>query len=317
MDMYDGLISNPFTRRALLKGAGAAGVGMVLAPVAQALPVNAQSGGDLQDILNITCTTEEFGITFLTAGINNAKAGKFNQPVPDLVVAILEAARAQEQFHLDYFRSLGGRALTDTFTIPDPKLVTDVPSFFGAVAGQEEREIAAQLAAMKTFTELGRIDIVKGSFQYASEEAEHRVLANYVAGARPANDRAFEPLLYNSIQDFLAQMKQLGFIGGSGTLATYPGPSVINATNVIERTPGGPMVNCTAAAATSAAPVPVAPAAGGQIPTQMPATGSGYSAATEGGLFGLLGAVGLGTAVMAALVELRERGRTEADDSLH
>ncbi len=303
MNALTEITNAPLVRRTLFKGAGALGAGAMLAQAGMVGQAAAQSGSDIQNILNVTATVEKFGVTFLTAGINNAKAGKFNAPIADSVIAVLQAARAQEQFHLDFFQGLGGRSLTDTFTIPDPKLVTDVVTFFSAVAAEEEREIAAQLASMKVFTAMGRTDLVKTFFQYAAEEAEHRVLANYVAGARPANDRAFEPMLYNTTDDIITALKQLGLIGGSGPAATYPGPSVIDPTNVIERTPGGPMVDCAAASASAASTGGTA-----QIPAQMPNTGGGYGASSAG--WGLMGAATLGSAAVAALIQLRNRVHT-------
>lgn len=91
-----------------------------------------------------------------------------------------------------------------------------------------------------------RADLVKVSFQYAAEEAEHRVLANYAAGKRPANDLAFAPALYGTVAEFAAALRQLGVVGGSGPAATYPGPGAIDPTNVTNRTPDGQVVSCTA-----------------------------------------------------------------------
>lgn len=86
------------------------------------------------------------------------------------------------------------------------------------------REIAAHIAAMLTFTALQRPDLVKTSFQYAAEEAEHRLLANYAKGARPANNYAFAPALYQNTTDILAELRKLGIIDGSGPAATFTDP---------------------------------------------------------------------------------------------
>lgn len=250
------------SRRTLFKTAGALGAGAVLAqtgfaPIGRGIrPSNLTAGSlfrsaaaeteSIQDILNITVTTEAFGVTFLGAAIESARNGGFTEPMPEFIIQILEAARAQEQFHLEFFQSLGGMMLTDTFHLPDPALLTDQQLFFTTLEQQETREIAAQIAAFNTFTEMRRPDLVKVSFQYAAEEAEHRLLANYARGVRPANDRAFEPKLYETVAEFLQDLRELGVIEGTGPSLTYPGPGTIDPTNVTNRTPDGPAVMCAA-----------------------------------------------------------------------
>ena len=179
MEAHDQLLSARFSRRTLLKGVGAAGLGVALAQTV--LVDGAAAQETVQDILDVTVTVEHFGVTILGAGLDSAMKGNFNPPIPDAVLAVVTAARAQEQFHLDVFKSLGGNAMTTTFTVPDPKLLTDPKAFFGAVQQEETREIAAQIAAFNVFVALKRPDLIKVSFQYAAEEAEHRLLANYAA----------------------------------------------------------------------------------------------------------------------------------------
>ena len=124
------------SRRSLLKGAGATAVGLGLAQtgLSQAglsksgftrlagghvslAPASASAASEnLQDILDITTTTEAFGVTFLGAGIASNEAGNFDPPIPDGVITILKAARAQEMYHLEFFQSLGGKML-DTVLI--------------------------------------------------------------------------------------------------------------------------------------------------------------------------------------------------------
>jgi hypothetical protein len=72
---------------------------------------------------------------------------------------------------------------------------------------EETREIAAHIAAMVTFTALKRPDLVKASFQYAAEEAEHRLFANYAKGARPANNYGFALALYTNTTDIIAYLR--------------------------------------------------------------------------------------------------------------
>ena len=240
MNEQDRLTSALLSRGALLKGAaaGAAGVTLAQAGLFRALAADSES---VQQILDITVTVERFGVTFQGAGIASAQQKNFNNPVPAPVLAIVKAAQAQEHFHLEFFERAGGRPLVQTFTIP-PAALTDYDTFFKAIVAQETSEVAAQIAAIGVYAGLKRSDLVKISFQYAAEEAEHRVLANSALGTRPANDVAFAPMLFGTVGDLLVSMKRRGLIGGSGKAIAYPGPTPIDATNVTNRTPSGPAV---------------------------------------------------------------------------
>lgn len=253
MSIFDPITRAQISRRSLFRGAGAIAAGLTLSQAAFLRTAAAQSES-IQDVLNITATVEAFGVTFLGVGIDNAKKGLFNKPWPANVLAVVEAARAQEQFHYDFFTSAGGRPLVTTFTLPAPEAVTDFETFFSAIVEQETAETAAQIAAIGVFTQQRRPDLVKIAFQYGAEEAEHRVLANYTRGARPANDRAFAAASFTSVAGVLASMRQRGIIDGPVPGGTFPGPGAIDPTNVIERTPGGVAVSCVSAA--PATPLP-------------------------------------------------------------
>jgi len=238
MNEQDRRTSALLSRGAVLKGAvaGLAGVTLAQAGLFRALAAESES---VQRILDITATIERFGVTFLGAGIASAQQKNFNKPIPAPVLAILKAA--QEHFHLAFFERAGGRPFVETFTIP-PLALTDYDTFFNAIVVQEGAEVATQIAAIGVYAGLKRPDLVKISFQYAAEEAEHRVLANAALGTSPANDRAFAPMLFGTVGEMLVSMRRRGLIGGSGTAVTYPGPTPIDATNVTYRTPSGPPV---------------------------------------------------------------------------
>lgn len=286
MNPFDTETGPRVSRRTVLKSAGAAGAGITLAQ-AGFLEAAAAESESIQDILNITATTEAFGVTFLGAAIDSARHGGFHKPIPPAVLAILIAARAQEQFHLEFFQRAGGKPLTHTFTLPDPRLLTHSDLFFSMLVAQEAAEIAAQIAAMRTFTAQRRPDLVKVSFQYAAEEAEHRVLANYALGTRPANNVAFERAQFNTVREFLGFLRQRGIIGGRGPAVRYPGPGTIDPHNVIERRPGGPAAACTTAG----------------MPENLPDTGAGDDGVQA--LAQLLGVFGLGAAAMGAFLRRR------------
>lgn len=296
MEIHERVESRQFSRRTLLKGASAGAAGFTLAQAGFIRSAAAESES-LQELLNITATTERFGVTVLGAALESEAEGNFNKPWPDGVRAIVTAARAQEQFHLDAFESLGGEAITGTFTLPEA-LLTDYDTFFSAVVDLEAREISLQMVGMRIFSEMNRPDIAKVSFQYAAEEAEHRVLANYALGTRPALDLTFERSIYNAPEEHVAFVKKAGLIGGSGKAYNYPGPGDIDPSNVTNRTPDGPAAACA---------------------TGMPDSGGGgMSRSADGGFpgsLGLLGILGLGAATVGIInrrMAAQARGRAEA-----
>ena len=295
---YGPFLTKQLSRRTLFKAAGATGLGLMLAQ-AGLLREAAAASETVQDILNVAITVEHFGLTFLGFGIANIKQGKFSKPVPVDVLAVLEAARAQEKFHLDFFAQAGAVPLTTTFTLPDPALITDYDKFFTAVVEQETRETALGIAAMAALTALQRPDVVKIIFQYTAEESEHRVLANYALGTRPANDHGFAPALYTTASDIVADLKKVGIIGGSGSAIVSPGPGTVDPTNVIERVPGGAVVACAAAPGTTPAPAPSMPG--------LPNTGGGGGTAHSENNAGLLSLLGVGAVAMGALALRRSR----------
>jgi hypothetical protein len=231
-----------FSRRTMLKAAGVGAAGFT---VAQAGFLRGQAATDkrLQDALNITASVERFGVTVLGEALKAIADGKYNKKFPDAVVAVLTAARAQEHYHLVAWQKAGGKPLYKSFTIP-PAVLTDYDTLFKALVAEEAAETAVQIANMALFTEMKRPDLVKVSFQYGAEEAEHRLLANYALGTRPANDHAFAPAMFTTAEDFIAYWKKEGIIGGKGTKITYPGPGKIDDKNVTQTTPGGVAVSC-------------------------------------------------------------------------
>jgi hypothetical protein len=281
MQEFNRSIARRLSRRHLLKGVGAGALGLGLAQTGLArtglagkslmrpaggwrasAAAEAAQTESLQDILDITATVEAFGVTLVGAALASNAAGHYDPPLPAPVVAILTAARAQEQAHFDFFTGLGGVPRTTTFTVPAPELLTDPAVLFGAFDQEETREIAAQLAALRAFVAMGRPDLVKVSYQYAAQEGEHRLLGRLALGATPPNNYAFAPAMYETVGGILDDYARLGIIGGSGQALTFPGPGAIDASNVIELTPGGAPVSCTPSAYPDQDVVLIAPLTG-------------------------------------------------------
>lgn len=194
----------------------------------------------LQDIINIAVTAEAFAVTALGGALDNAAKGLLALNAEQQQT--LRAARAAEQAHYDFLISAGAKPLTTTFTIPDPKIVTDVPTFLSTLVVLEEAFIAAYIAAAQEFVILGQAKYAQVALQIGAVEAEHRTGVRYYAieagilSGTP-NDVAFEKALFASVGEAAAALQQLGFIGGSGTQITFPGPGAIDTTGVTQLVP--------------------------------------------------------------------------------
>lgn len=255
------LLQKEFSRRSLLRSIGGAGLGLVAAGslgaavsaaersqlLSQANQIRqvAQEDETVQDIINIAVTAEALAVTLLGGAIASAQEGSYDKEIPDIVVDILQGARAEEEFHYEYLVAAGAEPLTTTFTIPDPALLTSYDTLFNTVVQLETAFVAAYMAAAHRFAELNKPELVKVAVQIAAVEGEHRVLANYAAGERPANNFGFYPSMFSTVGEAAAALQELGFIGGEGTEVSYPGPGEIVTANVMNTEPGGPSVTCT------------------------------------------------------------------------
>jgi hypothetical protein len=194
----------------------------------------------LQDIINIAVTAEAFAVTALGGALDNAAKGLLALNAEQQQT--LRAARAAERAHYDFLISAGAKPLTTTFTIPDPKIVTDVPTFLSTLVVLEEAFIAAYIAAAQEFAILGEAKYAQVALQIGAVEAEHRAGVRFYAieaGVLKGtpNDVAFEKAPFASVGEAAAALQQLGFIGGSGAQITFPGPGAIDTTSVTNLVP--------------------------------------------------------------------------------
>lgn len=199
------------------------------AALAAGLPqlARAEATETVQDIINIADTAEHLAVTLLYGAVQNAPTLGLN----GLVLDIVKAALAEEQYHAAFLESAGAKTLTDTFTVPDPKILTDFTTFFNTVQALETAFVGAYLAAVGEFTSLGQPTLAKYAFEIGGVEAEHRALARAALALAsssntsdvPPNNVAFESAPFATVADAAAALKSLGFIGGTGTQVTYPG----------------------------------------------------------------------------------------------
>lgn len=200
----------------------------------------AQSVESVQEIINIAVTAEALAVTALGGALASAASGQLALNAEH--VRTLQAARAEEQSHYAYLAAAGAVPLTTTFTIPDPKIVTDVPTFLTTLAMLEEVFIAAYLVAAQEFAILGQTRLAQVALQIGAVEAEHRAGVRFFAIQQgiltgTPNDVAFEKSLFTTVGEAAGALQSLGLIGGTGTQISYPGPGMIHYTGVMQVTP--------------------------------------------------------------------------------
>lgn len=195
-----------------------------------------------QQIINIAATAEAFAVTVLGEALQNAASGYASLALDGEQQQALRAARAEEQAHYAVLTRAGATPSTVRFTVPDPKIVTEVPTFLKTLIVLEELSIALYLAAAQEFAILGKPRLAEFSLAVASVEAAHRVLVRSFAieaGVLTGlpNDIAFQQAKFRSAREAATALQQLGFIGGSGTPISYPGPGAIDYAGVKSLTP--------------------------------------------------------------------------------
>lgn len=217
----------------------AAALGVTSSDVA-AMRLQAAACETVQEIINIAATAEAFAVTALGGALASAQQG--NLALSAEAVGTLTAARAAEQAHYDYLVGAGAEPLTLTFTVPDEAIITDVGTFLTTLVTLEEAFIAAYIAAAQVFAIRGEARLSQVALQIGAIEAEHRAGARFFAieagilSGTP-NDVAFEQALFSSVGEAATALTELGFIGGSGTEITYPGPGEIDFTGVTNLQP--------------------------------------------------------------------------------
>lgn len=269
---------------------------------------------DATTIINIAATAEALAVSLLGAALANASkyTGVPNQSgagLPSSLVTILKAVQASEQAHYDYLTGAGAKPLTTTFNIPDPKIATDYTTLFKTLETLEDAFISAYEAAATEFSQMGKPDLVKVAYQIGSIEGEHRALARFALGDQIPHNLAFSMSEFATVGAAANALKQLGFIGGTGTalnFADFNGKADMSL--ISNTTPGGVAASTTGAASTTAPAPSTAPStapattpaqAPAQIPAQMPNTGAGGMAnggswPTAAALVGGLVVAGLG-----------------------
>ncbi len=194
----------------------------------------------IKQVVDIAITAEALAVTMLGVAIENANEGTLALNTEQ--VEVLKAARVIQQKHYDYLDAAGAVPLTETFTVPDQAIVTDVPTFLLTLISLEEAFIAAYMAAAQVFAIRNQVDLARIAISVSAVEGDLRahlrfyaINAGLISGV--PNNVGFETAMFTSVGEAAAALQNLGFIGGSGPEITYPGPGEIENPGVVNLTP--------------------------------------------------------------------------------
>ncbi len=226
MTRHDGLFPGTLSRRALIRAAGATGLGMVLTQMKTIGGIReaAAQSESVATIINIAATAEAMAVTLLGVAIQGAASyanPDGSQGLAATTVAILKAAQSAEQAHYAFLTKAGAKALTLTFNIPDPKIATATTALFQTIEALETAFTAAYMSAAREFAEMRKPDLVKAAVQIGGVECGHRALARLALGDPLPHNLAFETKMFTQVGQAAAALEKLGFIGGTNNTVVY------------------------------------------------------------------------------------------------
>lgn len=216
------MLSTPaLSRRGFIKLTGGAGLGLAMTQLGT-LTALAQTNETVADIINIASTAEALAVTLTGAVIAGASKYDGGKGLSAMLVTWVKGIQAEEQAHYSYLVSAGAKPLLTTFTVPQnlANITTDSHALLSFVVTAETLFIGAYTAAAQEFAMLGQPALSKVALQIAGVESEHRVLANYGAGAMPPNNVAFEKAVVANLHEAAAALQGLGLLGTSNPAAT-------------------------------------------------------------------------------------------------
>lgn len=229
-------------RRALLKGAVASlGAGAALSATSLFEGTAAFAHGSkgskkptAQQIFDIGVTAERLAVTTYTNAIQNATALGLTTTEIDY----LQAALVEEQIHELFFESLGGKALTSTFSYPNGAATfTNLSTFISTQQTLEGAFDSAFLVLVYQLGEMGQYRLAQIMAQIACVEAEHRALGRAIGGLDPADNWAYTPVLLKTILDAPTVIADAGYLSPTaGNSYQYQQVSINNA-GVTNRVP--------------------------------------------------------------------------------
>jgi hypothetical protein len=166
-----------------------------------------------QDILNAVMSTRYLTGGFIFFAI---KSGAFTGPA--LLAQQANAARTQDQ--IDFLASIGAQPLETVATL-DPKVLSDPQLVNKATVGTIDIIVSMDVTAVRELAELGQPVLAKWMAQLLAVDAAAAEATRI--GSGNAVSYAFAPEFFLYTRDALAALRGVGFFGGSGIPAPYPG----------------------------------------------------------------------------------------------
>jgi hypothetical protein len=188
----------------------------------------------LQQILDIAVTAEQLAVTTYSNGLANAWA----LGVKGDNLHYLHAALVEEQIHEFFFESLGGVALTSTFSYPNGAATfSNLATFIDTQQMLEGSLDSAFLAGVIEAAQAGEFRLAQILAQIACIEAEHRVLGRTIMGYQPADNYAYTPVLVKRVKDTPSVLLDAGYLSPTfSNIYTYE-PVSTNFPDIEYRTP--------------------------------------------------------------------------------
>ena len=170
----------------------------------------------LTDSLAIAATAEAVGITLYYQAIQGGLFAQLNQSQQ----WYLQAALDEESNHLNFLLN-NGAAAPPTQIFFAPNVFADLPRFLTLLDSLETAFIAAYLAAIQQFHQLGQPLLAEIAGQILGVEAGHRVLGRVLAKEPLPHNLGFARATYSCLADAKAALTP--FVTGNADL-TVPAP---------------------------------------------------------------------------------------------
>jgi hypothetical protein len=174
-------------------------------------------------------TTEALTVTILTELVRRASLNSVESSVSVIIDGVYAAELDHWNFIQEHFRPS-----TKRFWIPDGFFggagdALDLTAVGEGVAAGEHLFVNTYLLGVTIFAAAGRSTSARYSAELAGDEAEHRVLGQFLAGASPPNNLGFEVYEFATVSEIEAALMSAGFgLGQQGSAAgrfyEFPSP---------------------------------------------------------------------------------------------
>jgi len=186
---------------------------------AELLRTSAQTTLAVAETINVAITLEAFAVTFY--GAARSRSGELG--LDDNTARFARTSQCEEEAHYHFFEAAGAVPSTTTFTIDDSR-ITNQQSLLNAVQEFESILVGAYMSAGRKFAMNGESRLMEIAYQAGAVEAQHQAIARVLGGERVPGDRAFARWMFAAPEEAIEALAALGYIKGSGSDFTFPGP---------------------------------------------------------------------------------------------